>query len=640
MAAHGWGMQGAGLANLGLRGRLLGSFALVLALLVVLSAAAYSSAMLNRQAADGVTHTLRVINLANSALANVGEMESGYRGFLLAGQDEFLTPYLDGQQELQADLDALLLETADNPAQQARWRAVAERAAAWSSEVAEPNIQLRRDVAAGRSSLDAVIAAVGTSEGRRRIVEVRALLNEGLAVEQAFLIERSEAARARSTQLQGLLVGGTLLAMAVGVALALLLARSVAEPLAQLATVAGRIAAGDLGQRIGLKRRDEIGQAAAAFDAMADQLQVTIGRSDAILRTAAEGIFGLDRDDRVLFVNPAAVRLTGYRRDELLGQRLHELVHHTRADGTPYPQEECPIYHSLQNRTVVQVADEVFWRRDGSSFFVEYTSAPAPEADSAVGSVVTFRDVSDRRQAEQALEQRTQELVRSNAELEQFAYVASHDLQEPLRAIVSYLQLIERRYKGSLDERADRYIGHAVDGARRMQVLINELLTYSRVGRRGEAFAPTDCEAVLERALANLRATIAESEAVVTHDPLPTVEGDPTQLVQLFQNLIGNAIKFRGTEPPRVHIGAERHDGEWRFTVRDNGIGIAPEYHERVFVIFQRLHGRDEYAGTGIGLAICKKIVERHGGRIGIESAPGEGTTFWFTIPDAGGSSG
>jgi PAS domain S-box-containing protein len=371
---------------------------------------------------------------------------------------------------------------------------------------------------------------------------------------------------------------------------------------------------------------------------MADQLQATIGRNDAILRTAAEGIIGLNQDDRVIFVNPAARRLTGFRDDELLGQRLHALVHHSRPDGSPYPQEECPIYRSIQSGMMGQVANEVFWRKDGTSFFVEDTSAPAVEGNDVVGSVVTFRDVTDRRHADQALEERTQELLRSNAELEQFAYVASHDLQEPLRAIVSYLQLIERRYKGNLDERADRYIGHAVDGARRMQVLINELLTYSRVGRRGGAFVPVDCEVIFEQAVANLRSAIADSEAQVTRGPLPTVDGDPTQLLQLFQNLIGNAIKFRAEAPPHVEITAERNAGEWQFAVRDNGIGIAPDYHDRVFVIFQRLHGRDEYPGTGIGLAICKKIVERHGGRIWIESEPGAGTTFRFTIPEAGGT--
>jgi len=239
--------------------------------------------------------------------------------------------------------------------------------------------------------------------------------------------------------------------------------------------------------------------------------------------------------------------------------------------------------------------------------------------------------------AQQQVEAQAEDLRRSNAELEQFAYVASHDLQEPLRKVASFCQLLERRYKGQLDERADQYIEFAVDGAKRMQRLISDLLAFSRVGRLTDEFVPVDLEDTFAQALHQLAALIEEAGALVDADPLPTVSGDPTLLVQLLQNLIGNGVKFRGEQPPRVHLAVTQVGSDWEFRCSDNGIGIEPQYADKIFVIFQRLHGRDAYDGTGIGLAVCKKIVEFHGGRIWLDPTVPGGTTFRWTIPAIAG---
>lgn len=241
---------------------------------------------------------------------------------------------------------------------------------------------------------------------------------------------------------------------------------------------------------------------------------------------------------------------------------------------------------------------------------------------------------------EQMVEERTAELQRSNDELEQFAYVASHDLQEPLRMVASYTELLGRRYEGRLDEDADKFIGYAVDGSRRMQGLITDMLDYSRVTTRGKVFEPVDLDSVLADTLTNLKLVLKETGAEVTHDPLPTLSADATQMSQLFQNLIGNALKFRGENPPRIHVSAAAQGNVWLLSISDNGMGMEPQYLERIFVMFQRLHPRGKHPGTGIGLAVSRKIVERHGGRIWAESEPGKGTTFKFTLGNKGGRNG
>ena len=271
-------------------------------------------------------------------------------------------------------------------------------------------------------------------------------------------------------------------------------------------------------------------------------------------------------------------------------------------------------------------------RLDGTPVDVEATASPF--LDQGVKAIqILLRDITERKQAEEELRERTEDLLRSNTELEKFAYIASHDLQEPLRMVTNYTQLLQQRYRGRLDSDADEFIAYAVDGAARMRTLISELLAYSRVGTQGAPFALTPLDGLFDEVLQGLEVTLSDADAVVTRDPLPELWCDPTQIARVFQNLIVNAAKFRGTESPKIHVGARREGDEWVFSVKDNGIGIDPAYFDRIFVIFQRLHSRAEYEGTGMGLAICQRVVERHGGRVWVESKLGAGSTFHFTLP-------
>lgn len=344
-----------------------------------------------------------------------------------------------------------------------------------------------------------------------------------------------------------------------------------------------------------------------------------------ILDATGEGIFGLNTQGRLTFVNPAACRMLGLTESHAIGKQVFEILPYVGAQKTVPGTPGCSIHRPFADGRTQAVSDGLFWRNDGSSLPIDYVSAPIMERGQVTGVVVSFRNISQRK--------RMQDLNRSNAELEQFAYVASHDLQEPLRMITSYTNLLAKRYAPQLDDDAREFMNYTVDGAKRMQILINDLLAYSRVGTKGKEFAPVDLESALMRTLAILQIAISESNATISHDPLPVVSGDDVQIGQLLQNLVANAIKYRNDHSPKIHIACEQQQGHWRFSVRDNGIGIDPKFAERIFVIFQRLHTKENYPGTGIGLALCKKIVERHGGKIWVQSQLGQGATFFFTLP-------
>lgn len=400
-------------------------------------------------------------------------------------------------------------------------------------------------------------------------------------------------------------------------------------------------------------------------------MRVADPRFDEILASANDAIISIDESHVITLFNRGAERIFGYSAADIIGQPLDRLIperfvarhgnqvrdfsaapeasrmmaqrgeiYGRRHDGSEFPAEASISKFRGPNGLVFTVilrditerrAAELILRgaHDELERRVRERTAELEERNAQLQ-----QEIQERRRAEKLLAEQARELARSNADLEQFASVASHDLQEPLRMVASYTQLLGKRYRNRLDGDADEFMGFIVDGALRMQRLINDLLTFSRVGSRGKGFQPVDLATSVAQVRINLRAAIDESGARISTGTLPVVNADATQMEQLLQNLIGNAIKFRKGPAPRVHIDARREDAAWRIEVQDDGIGIDARYAERIFVIFQRLHTAAEYPGTGIGLAICKKIVERHGGQIGVQSTPGEGTSFSFTLPD------
>ncbi|HEY0794993.1 MAG TPA: PAS domain S-box protein [Acidisarcina sp.] len=356
------------------------------------------------------------------------------------------------------------------------------------------------------------------------------------------------------------------------------------------------------------------------------------GRYRGLLEAAPDAMVLVNRAGHIVVVNAQAEKQFGYCREELVGQPAAHILPGTAANGLITEVLRSTATAPAQSTGLgVEVCGR---HKNGSEFPIEIMLGPLKSTEGVLVTVA-IRDITARKQADALLLEKLEELNRSNEELEKFAYIASHDLQEPLRMVASYTQLLSRRYKGKLDAEADEFIAYAVDGALRMQRLIQDLLAYSRIGTQGKELLNTSGEEVFNRALSNLQGAIEDSGAVVTHGPMPTVLGDESQLIQLFQNLIGNGIKYqdKSADIPRIHVSAERSKNKrWVFSVKDNGLGISPQYFERIFGMFQRLHKREEFAGTGIGLAICKKIVERHGGNISVESEPGHGSTFRFAL--------
>lgn len=366
------------------------------------------------------------------------------------------------------------------------------------------------------------------------------------------------------------------------------------------------------------------------FQTALRQTQETEIRFHQLMESAPDGILIVDNTGHIQMANRHMETLFGYPQEELLNQSVEMLVPERLRHA--HSQHRAVYDAAPHTRTMGSGLDLVGRRRDGNEFPVEISLSPLPLKDRSM-TVAIVRDVTERKHAEEILRAQATELARSNADLEQYAMVASHDLQEPLRMVAIYCERLRQDYQGKLDPQADTYINFAVEGARRMQRLINAVLEHAEIGAHVRPSVSVNCDVALQRALVALHDAIIASHAEIDTDPLPTVTGDLTELAALFHHLLDNAIKFHGTQPPRIHVSVEQQGKTWQFTVRDNGIGFDQKYGNRIFIMFQRLHPRDHYPGDGIGLALCKKIVEHHGGRIWCESALGQGAAFHFTLP-------
>ena len=361
----------------------------------------------------------------------------------------------------------------------------------------------------------------------------------------------------------------------------------------------------------------------------AKKLELANKYNRSLLESSLDPLVTIGPEGKITDVNHSTETVTGYNRDDLIGTDFSDYFTEPNKAKEGYQQV-------FQEGMVRDYALEIKHKNGRTTPVLYNASVYKDDSDNVIGVFASARDITELKKTEHLLKDKLGELERSNSELEQFAYVSSHDLQEPLRMIASYLQLLERKYKGKLDDKADKYIKFSVDGATRMQNLIDDLLAFSRVTTQAKELKPTNLEQIYNEVLSNLEVTINENKAIITHEPLPVVLADKTQISQVFQNLISNAIKFQSVDKPKINISVEKEENQWLFGVEDNGIGINPKHSDRIFEVFKRLHKKKDYPGTGIGLAICKKIIERHGGRIWVESGLGKGSIFYFTLPKYG----
>jgi len=563
------------------------TFAVAVAVLVLTGAVSLWSAGLSRRAALGRRGSFMRQLEVGRLHSSIQDAETGQRGYLLTGDPEFLVPYRVATDSLPVRLGRLRALAGDLSSGEAL---VGRLEALIRDEMADldETIALRQ-----QNRLEQAFRVVRAGRGKALMDDIDDAF-DAMSEQERIVFEGQEGRMRAADRLSIVTNAGAGL---LGILFVTVATRAINRGIA-----------------------DRLRRAAQDLHGSEERFRILVeGVKD-------YAIIFLEPDGRVASWNPGAERIEGYTSGEIIGRGFANFyLPEEVAAGVPQQNLEQATAHGEYRGEGWRL------RKDGSRFWAEIVINTLRDDTGRLGGFAKLtRDISERKRIED-------DLLRSNEDLERFAYVASHDLQEPLRMVGSYVQLLGKRYKGKLDADADEFIAYALDGALRMQQLIEDLLKYSRITTQGAAMIATDANAVMARVIANLKVAIEETAAAVTFDRLPTVPADSGQLEHVFQYLVSNAIKFHGPEPVRVHVSAAPDQGGWRFCVRDNGIGIDPQYFERIFVIFQRLHARSEYAGTGIGLAIAKKIVERHAGRMWVESTLGQGAAFFFTLPGSNG---
>jgi PAS domain S-box-containing protein len=571
-----------------------------LVILVVVSSLSYRDWSAYQRSAPQVQHSRLLLQQIEQTLSSVKDAETGQRGFVLTGNPEYLEVYDHAIAALPSDLTGLQALVANEPA-------LRTRVATLSDLVAEKIVELKQTVALRQTEgFKAALSQVETNRGKQAMDDIRKigddLQNEVYTGLQQGIRERQrQENRTRVTS-----------ALGAGVLFAFLL-----------------MATFDIGRTASERDRliVALGTANDHTTASRDLLHTT-------LTSIGDAVIATDESGRVTFMNGVAENLTGWTQSQAAGQTLPEVLRIVNEE-TRQPVDS-PVDKALREGVIVGLANHtVLISRNGTERPIDDSAAPIRNAQGKiVGVVLVFRDVTERRASEEQLRRLNTDLRRTNQDLQQFSYAASHDLKEPLRTVSNYLQLIRGRYSGKvLDPEAGQLFDVAVAGAQRMHALVEALLEYSRSGEVLDAtLEPVQVDKVVNDVITNLQSAISENRAEILPGPLPVVTANPQFLTQVFENLIGNALKYRSEQPPRILVSAAGGDRDWVFSVEDNGIGIPPEYQAQIFGIFKRLHG-DEYPGTGIGLATCKKIVDRLGGTIWVESEPGKGSRFSFTLP-------